>query len=311
MSDLLTHWAVFEDCCRISHHDPDVDPVLVDVLEAERDYGRLGAITRGGNDIMPPLLLNARQRWSQPRPDENLPRKVAFVLGCLTHQACDSAMKPLISRVAGADWSTAHKAVWANLDGAEERFQKHNEISAYYDTYVFREIYSSGQSEPFNRYFLADVQEEPGASLEAFIRSLFQRALLSSHTLQPDVENAEAWLDKLFKLHQQLYVDVATYVRVFTKPDPDLMLRYRVETEFYSAEDEIIKLARAIHDGETPSRESLERALYGECASSYAQALKNGLKHLRSASSLWRGETDTLDSPNWVSPQATPAGRAR
>ncbi len=77
-------------------------------------------------------------------------------------------------------------------------------LAAYYDTHVFRQVYLNGGAEPFNRFLVADNDTAPGQALEAFVRSLFQRALLSSHTIKPDFDDIDAWLDRLFGAVQSL-----------------------------------------------------------------------------------------------------------
>lgn len=300
MSDMLTHWGVFDDCRRLAAGDPAIDPDFQHLMESERQYARLGAITRDGNRFMPSLLTVLRKRWETGRPETDTRRKLAFVLGCLTHQACDNAMKPLISQVAGADWSRAHLDIWSDAPGASERYKIHNEISAYYDTHVFRKVYLSGHEEPFTTNFLADTTG--GAErLEEFVRSLFQRALLASHTLKPDLSAPEEWLDHVFAFHQQLYVDVKTYVRVYTAPEPARLEKYRVSTEFYLDDDPVIRVARALQsDSEVPTDLQGQRYALGPNHSSYGRALALGIEYLRNGSAYWHGLTDELQTPNWV-----------
>lgn len=177
----------------------------------------------------------------------------------------------------------------------------HREVSAYYDVHVFRQVYLSGAEEPFDRFLLAGNETEPGRALEAFARSLFQRALLSSHTLIPDQDDIDGWLDRLFARLQTLYIDIALYVDVFTNPDPAKIARYGVETAFYRAADPAIRAARAIARGEAVEPGRVREALVLEAnESAYGQSLALGLAYLRAGSAFWRGETDELATPNWV-----------
>ena len=44
MSDLLVHWAVFDDCRRLAQVDRQVDPLLREWVQSEREAGQpLGA----------------------------------------------------------------------------------------------------------------------------------------------------------------------------------------------------------------------------------------------------------------------------
>jgi hypothetical protein len=56
MSDLLTHWAIFEDLRRLSQHDPAIAPLFASILQEEREFARLGAISRGGSVFVPHIL---------------------------------------------------------------------------------------------------------------------------------------------------------------------------------------------------------------------------------------------------------------
>lgn len=303
MSDLLTHWAVFEDLRRIAQHDEAVALPFRTLLEDEREAARLGAITRGGNRFTDGVLRRARDAWEGLEGDARTlaERKVAFCLGCLTHQACDRAMKPLLRGHAEAEWAGDHRLTPSAK--AVARDQALREVSAYYDVHVFREVYLSGAEEPFTRFLLADNATPPGAALEGFVRSLFQRALLSSHTLKPDQDDIEGWLERLFGTVQDLYIEVELYVSVYERPDPDKMARYGVETDFYRADDPAVRLARALRRAEPAaiSPTEVEEALRLEAnVGGYAQALTFGREYLRLASALWRGETDTLVTPNVI-----------
>ncbi|MGN6675483.1 MAG: hypothetical protein ACTHMA_19480 [Thermomicrobiales bacterium] len=305
MSDLLTHWAVFEDCRRLASYDEQLDPLFQAVLAEEVEYARLGAITRGGNRWMPTVLTLARERWADAAARPALRRKVAFVAGCLTHNACDRVMKPLLSRHAATDWNAAHHLLQGQQTGVSaEDTASIREVSAYYDVQVFREVYLAGAAEPFNRFLLAENTTSPGQALEAFVRALFQRALLSSHTLNPDPADIDGWLDQLFARLQPLYLDIALYSQVFAKPDPAKLAQYEVATAFYQAGDPAIRVARALQRGEPVEHAALPDALAVEANTShYGQALALGLAYLRNGAAFWRGEVTELTTPNWSQKQ--------
>lgn len=297
MSDLLTHWAVFDDLRRIAAHDALVAPTLRTLLDDEREAARLGAITRGGNRFMEGVLRRARDAWADLEGDARAlaGRKVAFCLGCLTHQACDRAMKPLLSASAGADWGQGHRLM--QRGGGDAGILR--EVSAYYDVHVFREVYENGAAEPFSHFLLRDNATAPGAALEAFARSLFQRALLSSHTLKPDQGDIEGWLERLFDTVQALYLDIELYTRVYERPDPAKVARYGVKTTFYREDDPGVRLARLLRGGASASSEEVGGALRPEVnKGSYALALALGITYLRRASDFWQGEADALVTPN-------------
>ena len=116
------------------------------------------------------------------------------------------------------DWNEAHHRMQHGEIAPDSPI---HDVSAYYDTHVFRKVYLAGQEEPFNRFLLADNVTEPGQALEEFVFALFQRALLASHTLAPDEDDLDGWLDNLIARVQPLYVDVRTFVRVWQGHLPD------------------------------------------------------------------------------------------
>lgn len=293
MSDLLTHWAVFDDCRRLAQHDPRTEPLFARLLDGERDAARLGALTRGGSRWVPAILARARERWSGTPEDPLLAQKLAFALGGVTHFAADAVLKPLMSARAGADWNTTHRLMQGRAVSADTRRDPDaiREISAYYDVHVFREVYLSGEEEPFSAFLLAANGTAPGQALEAFARALFQRALLSAHTLDPDRDDVDGWLDRLFARVQPLYVDIDRYVRVFERPDPEMARRFGVEDAFYRADDPLVRLARAAQRGKPAGADGLDAALAdGVNLGGYGRALALGMARLRTASAYWRGE---------------------
>jgi len=308
LSDLLTHWAVFEDCRRLAQFDARIDPLFARLIHDEREFARLGALTRGGNRWVPEILTKARSVWAEGEGTAESGRKIAFALGGITHYAADITLKPLMSEVAQADWNASHSVMQghAPVEGEHQNPTSIREVSAYYDIKVFREVYLSGQEEPFNAFLTAANVTEPGQALEEFIRSLFQRALLSCHTLDPDRDDIEGWLDRLFGRVQPLYIDIDLYVRVAAAPDAVKMQRYRVETEFYVASDPVIAAARAIQRGTPPAQAQIDAALAlaGDAnRGGYGRSVALGIRRLREASAFWRGEVsgtpDLKQSVRW------------
>ena len=298
MSDLLTHWAVFEDARRLAARDSEVCAEFSAALETETDIARLGALTRGGNRWAPALLARYRPAAAEPAAEPaNVRRKLAFALGGIAHYAADVLMKPLMSRVAEADWHAAHAAMQRAGAGGPRAEVKVSirEVSAYYDCHVFRAVYGDGAEPPFapERFLLAENKGEAARALESFARALFQRALLSCHTLAPPKDDAEPWLDRLFALLQPLYVSLDLYARVYAAPDPAKMALYEVETSFYRADDPAVRAARRAQHGEPLASADLDAALAeGANRGAYGQAVALALRRLREASAYWLGKTE-------------------
>jgi hypothetical protein len=296
LSDLLTHWAVFEDCRRLAQFDARIDPLFSRLMHDEREFARLGALTRGGSRWVPEILTKTRPEWSRGEGTAESGRKIAFALGGITHYAADITLKPLMSDAAQADWNASHSVMQGHAprEGDHQNPGSIREVSAYYDVKVFREVYLSGREEPFNAFLTAANVTEPGQALEEFVRSLFQRALLSCHTLDPDRDNIEEWLDRLFGRVQPLYIDIDLYVRVAAAPEADKMQRYRVETDFYRTTDPVVIAARAAQHGTRPAQVQIDAALAeGANRGGYGQSVALGIQRLREVTAFWRGEVET------------------
>jgi hypothetical protein len=202
-----------------------------------------------------------------------------------------------MSELVQADWNDTQYV----MQGRGEKQGVHTdenairEISAYYDVHVFRKVYLAGQEEPFNRFLVAENTTAPGQALGEFVYALFQRALLASHTFDPDKGNLDAWLDNLIAHVQPLYLSIEIYTRIFAQPDPQKMQHYQVETAFYLESDPIIRLARALQAGQSPTPAGLEEALAENAnRSGYGRTLELGMNALRKTSAYWRGETPEL-----------------
>jgi hypothetical protein len=302
MSDMLTHWAAFEDCCRLASIDQRIEPVFQSALEQQRAAGRLGTLTRLGARWMQPMLANVRDRWSDKHADATLKRDLAFVLGGLVHQATDNVMKPALSQAAGGTWSQM-QAYLRGTPGTPavppEVVEAAHEYSAYLDAEVFRQVYLGGGTDPFSEFFMAELSPK-GKALEEFVRALFQRSLLSVHTLNPTVDRMEEWLENLFRTVQPAYVSVDRWVRVYQHPDAQKIEAFGVRTLFYRTDDPAIGLARAIQHGGAIDA-AAQQAVFdkGTYTCYYGHILQTGLEYLRKAAQFWRRETPHLVAPNF------------
>ena len=285
MSDLLGHWAVFDDTRRLAALDPDVEPRFGEILRQRETEARFGAISRGGGWWVYRLLPPVRERLqTNGEADdsnatvETMECRLAYALGGIIHYPADLYVKPLLKK------------------HTSEVITKRM-VSAYYDIEVFREVYQSGTVEPFHQFLLTHNTTAPGQALERFIASLFQRALLSSHTLAPPKEDFEGWLDSLFAKTQPLYVDVQLYCRIWENPDPELEEQLEVRSAFYNREDPAIILAREIQLGATPDPSEIAKAT-AESAnqSAYGKAVALALSLLRETSHWWRDPNHPLPS---------------
>ncbi len=298
MSDLITHWGVFDDSRRLMRHDASVTPLFKEIIEEEIEYARLGAISRGGPWWIPHIVGNARDDWPSAggEDEETARKKLAYALGGATHYAADVVMKALSREITSSDWHEGHGAMKSGKKSKAASATR--DISAYFDICVFRKVYLEGEEEPFNSFLAAHNTSGAGRALEEFTRSLFQRALLSSHTISPDRDDFDGYMERLFAKVQRLYVDVEYYCSVFSDPDPEKMKAFGVETRFYREDDPVVHLARDLQrNGTVPAPGNYESALLEDAnKGGYGRALAISLSKIRELSAYWDGSAKEVPS---------------
>jgi len=295
MSDLIVHWAVFDDCRMLVTGDTSVDPAISSCMNDHADIARLGALSRGGNTWAGHILHGLREKKATLSADTHSRRKLAYALGGIAHYAADVVMKPIMRKLARADWNAAHHAMEKGLAGDERKKVSVREISAYYDTHVFRKVYADGARGPFDAFMFKPNDGVAGKTLESFVRSLFQRSLLLCHTLSPDTQDFDGWLDRLIDTVQPLYLDIEQYCRVYADPKPEKMQAYEVATTFYNEADPAITVAAQARGGLPVDRGRLDAAVSdGANTGGYGRALALAIVRIREASAFWTGRSDAL-----------------
>ena len=268
MSEHITHYAVCDDCLRLMDRMAEMNETFRHVAIEHLDIARLGSVTRSTDSFNPALLERIRDGWQARQPQENLERKLAYSLGTLLHRAADRTMKP----------------VFATL-GADDP-QDPTDVSVYHDVFLFREVYQGGTELPYSPTMFGEE-----TAFEETFRVLVQRALLAMHTLLPDRTDPEAWLDRLFRLRQDFYVEIKRYAHAYHSPDPAKYQAYIVDAGFYDPEDALIRLARAIQNGEAVTDGAVAAAVDAAAPrTQYAEALQRGMGYLRAANRFFGQE---------------------
>jgi hypothetical protein len=281
MSENITHTAVVDDCARLAIHSPAICSAFKQCFEQHLEIARLGGVTRSADSFSVQLFGRYRDVWPGDE-EEPVPQKLAFLLGWICHRAADRQMKPVFR---GADPGCP---------------QDPTDCSVYHDVFVFREVYDSGRAGPYSPATLEDPLQSPTAAgacdtqaAEELMRVLFQRALLELHTFIPEPQDIEKWLERLIRLRQRFYVDIARYAKAFTNPDSDKVKRFITATNFYDHSDAIIRLARSIQRGEPEGGIDLNQAVEAAAdQSQYAQALRKGYLYVAAASNFFEGRID-------------------
>jgi hypothetical protein len=130
------------------------------------------------------------------------------------------------------------------------------------------------------------------SGIEELLHVLLRRALIGMHTLIPDVENPEGWIDRIYRRRQEFHVDLERYNRAITEPDPAKVQTYIAEDGFYDRSESIISTARRLQHGELVSYDEIVVALEAPAESHYGQALAIGMRYLKAASDFFVGDLD-------------------
>ncbi len=278
MSEQVTHYAVNDDVRLLALHSPRINDTFKQVLRDNHEEMRLGALVRRSEKFAGPLIKALHDRWDNRRNDD--PGKLAFCLGTLTHRAADRMMKPVfVSQIKGSE---------------HDRLA----ISIAHDIFLFNKVYGGGSEAPFVEQQFTDTlsfPQAPGldwATVEMIFQTMFQRAMLGSHTLKPDDARPDECLSDLFSAVQNMRIDLQRYHRTLTDPDHDIIERALDQVKFYSEDDGIIALARDLRNGgSVESDEAFKRRSYlHDRPSLYARALSMAYGYVQVASEFWLGE---------------------
>ena len=277
MSENITHTAIVDDCARLVSQSPGICPIFQQCWSAHPDIARLGGITRSGDVHNPRLLAEYRRRWPTQQAGDRLPQKLAFVLGWLSHRAADRQFKPVFRQAEPGEHGRPY------------------ECSIYHDVLIFREIYLSGQHEPYHPSSLDIAMDtHPAAGtvavreVESLLRAMWQRMLICMHTFIPDESDVETWLDHVLDRYQPLYVDLQRYADAYSHPDAAKMQRFIVDMNFYDRTDPLLRFVRAVQQGTYDSTIILESALKAaETQSLYARALARAFRYISAASDFF------------------------
>jgi hypothetical protein len=273
MSENITHTAVVDDCLRLMQVSDTICSPFKQAAQKHLSMAHLGCITRAGDRCNPGLLETFRNRWADRQPDDHLEAKLAFVLGWLCHRAADRQMKPIFRR----------------FHPPGSRKERPTECSVYHDAFIFQTIYAYGKEPPYHPEMFGksftELREKVNVdSIQSLLQVLLRRVLVEMHTLIPDIQNPEVWIEQLFIFQQDFYVNLQRYDNAINHPDPDKVRLYIIEGNFYDPTEPIINCARKLQHGEPVNSDEVTRALTQNAFSHYAQAVETGYRYLQAAS---------------------------
>lgn len=267
MSEAVTHIAVVEDCGRLVSISRDINEAFKSAFRQYQDIALLGGVTRGGDRHNPLLLKQLRSSWS--RDDTQAQRKLAFVLGWLSHRAADRQMKAVF-RSADPDCSLSP-----------------TDCSIYHDVTVLKEVCSKGSG----TFEQALVEADVGGA-EELLHAMWRRMLIRMHTFIPAEEDINAWLEGVFAFQQEMRVDITRYAEALMNPDPEKVRRFVTNVNFYDAGDSLIQLAREVQSGADNLPDPGEAAREAVAGSLYARALARAFEYISAADDFWQNRIE-------------------
>ncbi len=289
MSDHIAHLGICDDTFRLAGCHAAIDPTFKQIMDQRRDDAHMGAVTRSADYWSAEMIVQLREQFDRPDAERDplAASKLAFVLGALTHRSADRHTKPITR-------------CW---DGDDDAHGDANESKIMQDIFVFKEVYDSGRDDDppgLSRRVLRAFDDEGEASVEMAYRVMLRRALIAMHTLNPDKQHIDDWLNAFFGGLQTFPKSLNLYARLAAEWDPAKVKRYLIDKHFYSRDDVLIRLARDIQRGSTPPPGAVEQAIdqTDRSSSRYARSLARAIDYLLAAGDLFNGRIDLEEAKN-------------
>lgn len=287
MSEHIVHTGVLEDSFAIAPYLSRIPADFAQVMEKHLGFARLGCTTVAGDQFTFRLLEEFRSRW--PDRDDVLEAKLAFVLGWVSHRACDRQMKPI--------WNIAE--ITGRGSDANPKISP-TECSVYHEGALYNLYYKDDPT--FRLAIFADrLAAFPGAELfdlklaAAYVQSAFGMNLMNIQTFSTE-DGGQTFFENVCIRAQKFYVDVARYAKAAGDPDPKLLKSYVTDIDWYDGDDAILRLAQKLRRGKTSSTEECEAALAAPASSHYGRAVQLSLRYILSAAAYFRDPAMTVDT---------------
>lgn len=287
ISAYLTPIAVADDCVRLAMYSATIAEAFKQSLTKHLDVVRLGGAMRSGHKHVPTLFSQCRDRWATRGKGDVTPQKLALATGWLFHKAADTQF-------------SAASRVSATKSHDEDRIDS----TIYQDIAVLREIYLSekGPSASTASNGMSvhpSIQAVSVKDLNDLFDAMGRRLLIQLHTFEPDAEDVDGWLPRLFAWRERQDALFRRYAEAYRSPDPGKVRRYITGANFYDRTDPIIRLARSLQHGAANNKADLDRAIAAaNSQSQYAQALRTGYRHLQAASEFFERSIDEQQLKN-------------
>jgi hypothetical protein len=287
MSEHVVHTGILEDSAAIMPYLKEISGDFVQAVQNHIGFARLGCITVAGDSFSFRLLEEYKPLWKNR--DDLLEAKLAFVVGWVSHRACDRQMKPIwnVIEISGRG-SDANPAV------------SPTECSVYHEGTLYNLYYADNSVFRF-AIFPEQLSAQTGSELfnlplaAEFIESSYAMNMMDIQTIPPPPTD-QRFIEELSLRAQKFYVDISRYARAAGLPDPDLKRKYVTAINWYDEKDSIIMLARLLRQGGKPSIRMVDQAMQTPAASHYGKALQLSLRYICSAAAYFSEGTMDIDT---------------
>jgi hypothetical protein len=291
MSEHIVHTGILEDSAALMPYIKEIPNSFVKAMQRHIGFARLGCITVSGDRYSFRLLEEFKSQWK--KRNDLLEAKLAFVLGWVSHRACDRQMKPIwhIVEISGRG-SDANPAVSPTECSVYHEGTLYNLY--YADNAAFRlaifpeELAARHGSELFNLPLAAE-----------FIESAYAMNMIENQTFPvPDgcTGQDQQFIESVCLKAQKFYVDVSRYTQAAGNPNPAHKKEYVVDINWYNGKDEIIRIARILRRGGQIDTAAVEKALSVQASSHYGQALQLSLRYIRTAAEYFIDANMSMDT---------------
>jgi hypothetical protein len=283
MSEHIVHTGILEDSAALLPYLKQIPDSFVKALEKHLEFARLGCITVAGDTFSFRLLEEFKPRWKNR--DDLLEAKLAFVLGWVSHRACDRTMKPIWHTVEitgrGSDANPAVSPTECSV------YHEGTLYNLYYaDDAVFR---LAVFPEELARWAGAELFDLPLAA--EFVESAYGMNMMDNQTFPlPTGGRDQQFMESMCIRAQKFYVDMSRYARAARSPRLEHKQEYVKAINWYDAQDDVLKTVRLLRRGGCPDAETVEKAVNTPGKSYYAQALQLSIKYISAAADYFNDD---------------------
>ncbi len=275
----LTMIALTDDCVWLAINSPGIAAPLKESLTKHTDVTHLGGLMPAGEGKIFELLSKGREGWAARTEKDQISTRLALAAGWLIQQAVRQELAPLYNSAKGE--------------------QDLIDCRVYQDVTLLREMsFSEQESRTAKHSFeiTPAVKRVDAKEFDDFFQALGPRMQIRLHTFEPDEENIDIWLPRLFAWRKEQLETGQRYAEAYRTPDPNKVRRFITDSNFYDRTDALIRLARSLQRGNLSGTGEVQSALTSPHAQRchYARSLEIAYQRLQAASDYF---TRTINEP--------------